>query len=123
MSASARGQDREPVAPRPRARGSGDRSSNSSTPVASSPRPAPSPEPAGVLRQCGRERRHRLRVEGGAGRVLDRQAVAAQEQHGLHAVARGEALDHLSQLASWSRTPGQRETLRNVGTVPVEVKK
>ena len=63
-----------------------------------------------MLRECGRERGHRLRHRrAGAGGVLDRQAVAAQQQHRVHAVAGGEALDHLSQLDHRSKLQGSEE--------------
>ena len=55
-------------------------------------------ELGGVLGECGTEGRHRLRVKRAAGGVLDREPVAAEKQHRLHAGAAGEALDHRSQL-------------------------
>ena len=76
-----------------------------------------------MLRQRRGERGHRFRVEARAGGVLDRQTIGAQEQHGLDAVARGEALNDLSQWHHGVVLRGSGKCWRNVGTAPVEVKK
>ena len=70
----------------------------SSTAVTSSPRVGALAEPAGVLGECGAEGGHRLRIERAAGGVLDREAVAAEKQHGLTPARPARLLDHCSQL-------------------------
>jgi hypothetical protein len=66
-------------------------------------------EPRGMLGERRGQRGNRLRVERHARRVLDRQTVGAEQEHGIHTGASGEALDHLSQLDHGAETPGQRE--------------
>jgi hypothetical protein len=62
-----------------------------------------------VLSDRRGQRGDRFGVKRNARRVLDRQTVRAEEEHGIHAGAAGEALDHLSQLDHGAETPGQRE--------------
>jgi len=75
-----------------------------------------SPQPGGVLQQGGGERRKRFGIERAAGRVLDRQAVPAEDQDGFDALMFVEASDHLVQAGhqssvSGEQTPGTYESL------------
>jgi len=54
-------------------------------------------ELTGEARERRREGGHRLGLEPVARMVRDREPVPAQQQHGVHSLAPGEALDHLGQ--------------------------
>ena len=75
-------------------------------------------EPAGVLGERRGQGRHGLGLEAGAG-VLDRQAVAAQQQRSLHPVARRETAQHIGETGhSWhsvSREEKVRQRRRSRG--------
>lgn len=83
----------------------------------------PLAQPIGVLRQRGRERGGSLRLEGAAGRVLDGQTVATEEQDATHALARGEALDYFRQSSHRPVLHTMEKGERNVGVACSEVKK
>ena len=95
----------------------------SSTAVASSPRAAPSPSRPACCASVAARAATASGSNATAGGVLDRQPVAAQQQHRLHAVAAGEALDHLVPTRSWGRLRGRGKTLSQRRGRPGEVKK
>ena len=109
------GQHREPVARCRPAPARGARRANSSTAVPESPAPGAVAEPAGVLRQRGGQRGHGFGFERAGGGVLDRQSVAAQQQRGLHAVARGETAHHIAQTGHSIALRRGEKSWRNVG--------
>ena len=61
-------------------------------------------ETVGILSQGGRERRQRLSLERLMRCVLDGQAIRAQDQHHLDAIALGQAAYHVSHASKlWPR--------------------